>query len=254
MTANKALIAKHGDKLSKIAEDNKVNLEFEAAVCGGVPIVRSLKEGLIANSIQKIYGIFNGTSNFILSSMDKQNIEYKFALNKAKALGYAESNPISDLNGQDVASKLEILTSLCFNSYINNKEVHIEGINNIDQLDISNANLLGYKIKLIGISEFKDKKITQRVHPCLIKKNSYIAKIDGVLNAVIIEGKPAGQTVIQGEGAGPEATTSALISDISSIMRGNIKFPFVIPYNKRKSLKFEKINNKYFLLFKIRGH
>ena len=164
--------------------------------------------------------------------MDKQNIEYKFALNKAKALGYAESNPISDLNGQDVASKLEILTSLCFNSYINNKEVHIEGINNIDQLDISNANLLGYKIKLIGISEFKDKKITQRVHPCLIKKNSYIAKIDGVLNAVIIEGKPAGQTVIQGEGAAPEATTSALISDISSIMRGNIKFPFVIPYNK----------------------
>ena len=246
VTANKALIAKHGDKLSKIAEDNKVNLEFEAAVCGGVPIVRSLKEGLIANSIQKIYGIFNGTSNFILSSMDKQNIEYESALNKAKTLGYAESNPISDLNGQDVASKLEILTSLCFNSYINNKEVHIEGINNIDQLDISNANLLGYKIKLIGISEFKDKKITQRVHPCLIKKNSYIAKIDGVLNAVIIEGKPAGQTVIQGEGAGPEATTSALISDISSIMRGNIKFPFVIPYNKRKLLKFEKINNKYF--------
>lgn len=246
VTANKALIAKHGDKLSKIAEDNKVNLEFEAAVCGGVPIVRSLKEGLIANSIQKIYGIFNGTSNFILSSMDKQNIEYKFALNKAKALGYAESNPISDLNGQDVASKLEILTSLCFNSYINNKEVHIEGINNIDQLDISNANLLGYKIKLIGISEFKDKKITQRVHPCLIKKNSYIAKIDGVLNAVIIDGKPVGQSTIQGEGAGATATTSALVSDISSILRGNIKFPFSISSNLRKKLKFEKIDNRLF--------
>ncbi len=246
VTANKALIAKYGDQLSKISEINKVNLEFEAAVCGGVPIVRSLKEGLIANSIQKIYGIFNGTSNFILSSMDKKNISYKEALNNAKKLGYAEANPISDLNGQDVASKLKILTALSFNSYINNKSISVEGINLIDDIDISNANLLGYKIKLIGISENISNKIIQRVHPCLIKKDSYIAKIDGVLNAVIIEGKPAGKTVIQGEGAGPKATTSALISDLSSIMRGNIKFPFVIPYKKRKKLHFEKIYNKKF--------
>ena len=160
VTANKALIAKHGDKLAKIAEKNNVNLEFEAAVCGGVPIVKSLKEGLIANSINKIYGIFNGTSNFILTSMDKNNLEFKDALKKAQSLGYAESNPISDLNGDDVASKLKILTALSFNSYINNKDISVEGINKVDRIDINNANSLGYKIKLLGVSHLENKKVT----------------------------------------------------------------------------------------------
>ena len=246
ITANKALIAKYGDKLSKIAEKNKVNLEFEAAVCGGVPVVRSLKEGLIANSIEKIYGILNGTSNFILTSMEKNNIDFQDALNKAKKLGYAESNPISDLNGNDVADKLKILTSLSFNSYLNNKSIHIEGINNIDAIDIKNARILGYKIKLLGVSEMRNNKVIQRVHPALIKESSYIANIDGVLNAVIIEGKPVGESVIQGEGAGPEATTSALISDVSSILRGNIKFPFGISDKERKNIKFDEIKNKKF--------
>ena len=127
VTANKALIAKYGDKLAKIAEDNKVNLEFEAAVCGGVPIIRSLKEGLIANKINKVYGIFNGTSNYILSKMDQDNKSFEDVLFNAKKLGYAESNPKSDLNGEDVAAKLKILSSLCFNSFINNN-IHIEGI------------------------------------------------------------------------------------------------------------------------------
>ena len=246
VTANKALLAKHGDKLAKIAEKNNVNLEFEAAVCGGVPIIKSLKEGLIANSISKIYGVFNGTSNFILTSMDKNNINFKDALKKAQSLGYAESNPSSDLNGEDVASKLKILTALSFNSFINNKNISIEGISKIDHIDINNANLLGYKIKLLGVSEFKNKKIIQRVNPCLIKKKSYIANIDGVLNAVIIDGKPVGQTVIQGEGAGPEATTSALVSDILSILKGNRKLPFVISYKRRKNMQFQNINNEKF--------
>ena len=249
ITANKALIAKYGDKLSKIAEKNKVNLEFEAAVCGGVPVVRSLKEGLIANSIKKIYGILNGTSNFILTSMEKNNIDFQDALNKAKKLGYAESNPISDLNGNDVADKLKILTSLSFNSYLNNKSIHIEGINSIDAIDIKNAKILGYKIKLLGVSEMRNNKVIQRVHPALIKESSYIANIDGVLNAVIIEGKPVGESVIQGEGAGPEATTSALISDISSILRGNIKFPFGISDKERKKIKFDEIKNKKFSVY-----
>ncbi len=249
ITANKALIAKYGDKLSKIAEKNKVNLEFEAAVCGGVPVVRSLKEGLIANSIEKIYGILNGTSNFILTSMEKNNIDFQDALNKAKKLGYAESNPISDLNGNDVADKLKILTSLSFNSYLNNKSIHIEGINSIDAIDIKNAKILGYKIKLLGVSEMRNNKVIQRVHPALIKESSYIANIDGVLNAVIIEGKPVGESVIQGEGAGPEATTSALISDISSILRGNIKFPFGISDKERKKIKFDEIKNKKFSVY-----
>ena len=245
VTANKALIAKYGDVLSKIAEKNSVNLEFEAAVCGGVPIIRSIKEGLIANKISKIYGIFNGTSNYILSSMDKKNKDFKEVLNDAKKLGYAESNPSADLNGDDVASKLKILSSLCFNSFLNNN-IYVEGIKDIDKTDIDNANNLGYKIKLIGCAEFLNSRIYQRVHPTLIRQDSYVAGIDGVLNAVIIDGKPIGQSIIQGEGAGPAATTSALISDISSIMRGNIKFPFSISSAKRKKLKFDKIDERSF--------
>ncbi len=245
VTANKALIAKYGDKLSRIAEKNKVNFEFEASVCGGVPIIRSLKEGLIANKINKVFGIFNGTSNYILTSMDKENKDFNEVLNKAKILGYAESNPSSDLNGDDVSAKLKILSSLCFNSFLNNK-IHVEGINNIDKADIENANLLGYKIKLLGYAELIKGKIYQRVHPTLIKKTSYIASIDGVLNAVIINGDPVGTSIIQGEGAGPSATTSALVSDISSILRGNIKFPFSIANKERKKLIFKDISDRIF--------
>ena len=245
VTANKALIAKYGDQLSKIAEENNVNLEFEAAVCGGVPIIRSIKEGLIANKINRVYGIFNGTSNYILSTMDKENKNFSDVLTDAKKLGYAESNPLSDLNGDDVAAKLKILSSLCFNSFIDHN-IHVEGINFIDKLDIDNANKLGYKIKLLGVSEIINNRVYQRVHPTLIEKSSYIASIDGVLNAVIVDGKPVGQNVIQGEGAGPEATTSALISDISSILRGNIKFPFSISSRERKKLSYKDISERFF--------
>ncbi len=245
VTANKALIAKYGDQLSKIAEKNNVNLEFEAAVCGGVPIIRSLKEGLIANKINRVYGIFNGTSNYILSTMSNENKNFDDVLIDAKKLGYAETNPLSDLNGDDVAAKLKILSSLCFNSFIDHN-IHVEGINFVDKLDIDNANKLGYKIKLLGVSEIINNKIYQRVHPTLIKKSSYIASIDGVLNAVIVDGKPVGQNVIQGEGAGPEATTSALVSDISSILRGNIKFPFSISSKERKKLKYQNISERSF--------
>ncbi len=245
VTANKALIAKYGDELAKIAEKNRVNLEFEASVCGGVPIIRSLKEGLIANKITKIYGIFNGTSNYILSSMDKENKSFDEVLVNAQKFGYAESNPSADLNGEDVSSKLKILSSLCFNSFLNNN-IYVEGITKIDKVDIDNANNLGYKIKLLGFAELLNNKLYQRVHPTLIKKESYVASIDGVLNAVIVDGKPVGQSTIQGEGAGAAATTSALISDISSILRGNIKFPFSLSNNKRKKLRFEKIDQRLF--------
>ena len=245
VTANKALIAKYGDELAKIAEKNKVNLEFEASVCGGVPIIRSLKEGLIANKINKVFGIFNGTSNYILSSMDKDKKDFSTVLSKAKKLGYAESNPSSDINGDDVAAKLKILSSLCFNSFLNNN-IHVEGIKNIDREDIDYANKLGYKIKLLGYSEMIKNNIFQRVHPVLIKKSSYVAGIDGVLNAVIVEGTPVGKSIIQGEGAGPSATTSALVSDIASILRGNIKFPFSISNKERKKLKFKKISDRHF--------
>ncbi len=245
VTANKALIAKYGDQLSKIAEKNRVNLEFEASVCGGVPIIRSLKEGLIANKINRIYGIFNGTSNYILSCMDKKNKNFKDVLYDAKQLGYAESNPAADLNGDDVSAKLKILSSLCFNSFLNNN-INVEGIKDIDKEDINNANTLGYKIKLLGFAEKINNNIYQRVHPTLIKKSSYVASIDGVLNAVIVDASPVGQSIIQGEGAGPAATTSALISDISSILRGNVKFPFSISNKERKKLYFKDILDRSF--------
>jgi homoserine dehydrogenase len=248
VTANKALIAKYGDQLAKIAEKNKVNLEFEAAVCGGVPIIRSLKEGLIANKISKIYGIFNGTSNYILSTMEKQNNSFKEVLNNAKKLGYAEANPVADLNGSDVAAKLKILSSLCFNSFLNDN-IYIEGIKEIEKNDIEYAKKLGYKIKLLGYAELINNKIYQRVHPALIKKNSYVASIDGVLNAVIIDGIPVGRSTIHGEGAGPAATTSALVSDISSILRGNIKFPFSLSEKQRKKLVFNNISNRLFSVY-----
>ncbi len=245
VTANKALVAKYGDQLAMIAEKNKVNFEFEASVCGGVPIVRSLKEGLVANKISKIYGIFNGTSNYILSSMDKDNKNFQDVLSKAQKLGYAESNPSADLNGDDVSSKLKILSSLCFNSFLDNN-IYVEGIKEIDKVDIDNANQLGYKIKLLGFAELINNKIFQRVHPTLIKSDSYVASIDGVLNAVIIDGKPVGKSTIQGEGAGAAATTSALISDISSISRGNVKFPFSLSSKERKKMNFENIENRFF--------
>ena len=245
VTANKALISKYGDKLSKIAEKNKVNLEFEASVCGGVPIIRSIKEGLIANKINRIYGIFNGTSNYVLSSMDINKTSFIDTIKKAIKFGYAESNPASDINGDDVASKVKILSCLSFNSFIN-KNIHVEGIKNIDEEDINNSNKLGYKIKLMGFSEILNNKIYQRVHPTLVKKSSYIASVNGVLNAVIVDGKPIGKNIIQGDGAGPAATTSALVSDISSILRGNIKFPFTISNNKRKNFSSGSIGDLYF--------
>ena len=177
--------------------------------------------------------------------MDKDKTSFNDTLNRAIKLGYAESNPKSDLNGEDVASKVKILSCLAFNSFINSN-IHIEGIKNIDREDITNADKLGYKIKLLGFSEIKSNKLYQRVHPTLVNKNSYIASVDGVLNAVIIDGNPIGKNIIQGEGAGPSATTSALVSDISSIIRGNIKFPFGISNKKRKKYSSGKISELFF--------
>ena len=155
VTANKALISKHGDELARLAEKKKVNLEFEAAVAGGVPIIRVIKEGLITNKIHKVSGILNGTSNYILSKMFEKNMNFNDVLNDAKRLGYAESNPIADLNGDDAKSKIQILSSLAFNSLINRSKINVEGIKNVDQIDIKNAKILGYKIKHLAIAELR---------------------------------------------------------------------------------------------------
>ena len=224
ITPNKALISKHGNNLAKLAEKNNVNLEFEASVAGGIPILRSIKEGLATNKLSKVYGILNGTSNYILSEMENSEQNFADVLKKAQLLGYAEpGNPKLDLNGFDAFAKVRILSALAFNSKISNKKCLMEGIEKIDLKDIKIANQLDLRIKLLGISEIKNNQLFETVHPCLVSKKSYIGNVNGVMNAVILEGKPVGESVLQGEGAGPGATSSALMSDLLSILRGNIK-------------------------------
>ena len=243
VTANKALMSKYGDQLAYIAEKNKVNLEYEASVAAGVPIIRSIKEGLVGNKINKIYGILNGTTNYILSTMENSNKNFSDVLKAAQKLGFAESNPESDLNGSDAAAKIKILSSIAFNKSISKNKILTEGIENITLTDIEHAKNLGYKIKLLAISEIIDNKLMERVHPCLVLNNSYIANINGVLNAIIVDGNPIGKSVLQGEGAGPGPTSSALISDICSVLRGNVKYPFGISYTLRKNINTFNISN-----------
>ncbi len=244
ITPNKALIAKHGDYLSMLAEKNKVNLEFEASVAGGIPILRTIKEGLATNKITKVYGILNGTCNYILSEMETTKDTFSNVLKKAQSLGYAEpGNPKLDLNGYDAFAKIRILSSLSFNKKISKKKCLMEGIENIDYKDIDVTNQLNFRIKLLGITELINNKLFERVHPCLVKKDTYIGNVNGVMNAVIVNGNPVGESILQGEGAGPGATSSALMSDFLSILRGNIKYPFGLPNINRKSVNTYNINN-----------
>ena len=244
ITPNKALISKHGNNLAKLAEKNNVNLEFEASVAGGIPILRSIKEGLTTNKIFKIYGILNGTSNYILSEMETSNEIFFNVLKKAQKLGYAEpGNPKLDLNGFDAFAKVKILSALTFNCKVSNNKCLMEGIERIELKDIKIASQLDLRIKLLGISELKNNNVFETVHPCLVSKNSYIGNVSGVMNAVIIEGNPVGQSVLQGEGAGPGPTSSSLLSDLLSILRGNIKKPFGVAVSKLKSLKSYNVNN-----------
>ncbi len=256
ITPNKALIAKHGDYLAKLAELNKVNLEFEASVAGGIPILRTIKEGLATNKIKKVYGILNGTTNYILSEMENSNETFEKVLKKAQVLGYAEpGNPKLDLNGFDAFAKIRILSALSFNIKISKSKCIMEGIENIKLEDIKIANQLSLRIKLLGISEIINNQLFETVHPCLVSKNSYIGNVNGVMNAVITEGKPVGQSILQGEGAGPGPTSSSLLSDLLSILRGNIKPPFGISYNKRKSIKpfnNQNYSNSLYLRFEVK--
>jgi len=244
ITPNKALISKHGDYLSDLAEENNVNLEFEASVAGGIPILRAIKESLATNKISKVYGILNGTSNYILSEMRDSKDSFSNVLKKAQKLGYAEpGNSKLDLNGFDAFAKVRILSALAFNIKISKHKCLMEGIEKIELKDIEIANQLNLRIKLLGISEIINNQLFETVHPCLVSKNSYIGNVGGVMNAVILEGKPVGENILQGEGAGPGPTSSSLLSDLISILRGNVSKPFGIPNNKRKSIKFYNVNN-----------
>jgi len=255
ITPNKALIAKHGDHLAKLAEINNVNLEFEASVAGGIPILKTIKEGLATNQIKKVYGILNGTTNYILSEMENSNETFDKVLKKAQKLGYAEpGNPKFDLNGFDAFAKVRILSALAFNNKISKAKCIMEGIENIELKDIKIANQLNLRVKLLGISEIINNQLFETVHPCLVNKNTYIGNVNGVMNAVITHGKPVGETILQGEGAGPGPTSSSLLSDLLSILRGNIKYPFGLASNKRKSIKpfnYENYINSLYLRFEV---
>ena len=234
ITANKALIAKHGNKLIQSANKNKVRLLFEASVAGGIPIIKSLEQGLSANKIESLAGIINGTGNLILTEMKEKGRDFDDVLKEAQALGYAEADPTFDVEGIDAAHKLSILAAIAFGTELQFDKVFTKGISNITTEDIKYATELGYTIKHLGIAKRVGNGIELRVHPTLISNEQLIANVNGVMNAVIVHGKPIGETVLQGEGAGPGATSSALMSDLLSILRGNIKYPFGIPDSKRK--------------------
>jgi len=256
ITPNKTLIAKHGDYLAKLAEKNRVNLEFEAAVAGGIPIIKTIKEGLSTNKLNKVFGILNGTTNYILTEMEKTGENFDKVLSKAQKLGYAEpGNPKFDLNGFDAFAKVRILSALSFNNLISKKKCIMEGIENIDIKDIKIANQLNLRIKLLGISEIINGKLFETVHPCLVSKNTYIGNVNGVMNAVITHGKPVGESILQGEGAGPGPTSSSLLSDLSSILLGDVKNPFGIPFSKRKKVQVLNNNlytNSLYLRFEVK--
>ncbi|MEK9741691.1 MAG: homoserine dehydrogenase [Pelagibacteraceae bacterium] len=254
VTANKALIAKYGDQLSILAEKKSVNLLFEASVGGGIPIIQSIKQGLIANKIKHVYGILNGTTNFILTEMERTGASFREVLKIAQNKGYAEANPYADISGYDVASKISILSSICFGCKIINSKFLVEGISNIDLLDIKCAKNLGYKIKLLAISEIINNKIKQRVHPAFIPLNLDIANINGVTNAVVVDGDPIGRTIYEGAGAGKGPTSSSIISDIASIMVGNDDFSFGLSPSAKKTYKLFNFKNhvsKYYLRFLV---
>ena len=244
ITPNKALIAKHGDYLAALAEKNKVNLEFEASVAGGIPIIRTIKEGLATNMISKVFGVLNGTCNYILTEMESSKDTFQNVVKNAQRLGYAEQNPKYDLNGYDTLAKVRILSSISFNTKISKGKCLLKGIENIELKDIEIVNQLNLRIKLLGISEMINNQLFERVYPCLVSKNSYIGNVNGVMNAVILHGKPIGESILQGEGAGPGPTSSALMSDLLSILRGNIKYPFGIPsYLRKKVVEFNMEQN-----------
>jgi homoserine dehydrogenase len=220
VTANKALIAHHGMALAEIAEKNDVCLSFEAAVAGGIPIVKALRDGLAANKIERIYGIMNGTCNYILTNMTKSGQNFTDILNEAQALGYAETDPSFDVDGVDTAHKLAILASIAFGTEVDFDSIHIEGISQVSPIDIKLAERLGYGIKLLGVAKQTLNGIEQRVHPCMVPINSPINHVSGVFNGVVVDGDSVGTSIYEGRGAGAGPTASAVIADIIDIARG----------------------------------
>jgi homoserine dehydrogenase len=229
VTANKALLAKHGLDLARRAEANDVALSFEAAAAGGIPVIKTLREALHGNAVWRVYGILNGTCNYILSRMENEGLSFADCLSDAQRLGYAEADPTFDIEGFDTAHKLSILTSLAFATEIDSEAVYVEGISQIAPLDLKMADELGYRIKLLGVAERTKTGIEQRVHPTMVPKSSSIAQVMGVTNAVTIDADAVRELTLIGPGAGGDATASAVVADVADIASGTIRPPFGRP-------------------------
>jgi homoserine dehydrogenase len=229
VTANKALLARHGVALAALAEQHHVALNFEAAVAGGIPIIKTLREGLVGNSLERIYGILNGTCNYILTRMEREKLSFADCLKDAQRLGYAEADPTFDVEGHDTAQKLAILASLAFGTKVDPDAVYVEGISSITPDDLDAADELGYRIKLLGVAVATDQGIEQRVHPTMVPKDSAIAQVMGVTNAVTVDADAVHAITLVGPGAGGMATASAVVSDIGDIARGVRTPPFGRP-------------------------
>ncbi len=229
VTANKALLAKHGIALARVAEENSVALNFEAAVAGGIPVIKTLREALLPNEITRVYGILNGTCNYILTTMQEDGRSFSDVLAEAQAKGYAEADPTFDIGGFDTAHKLSLLTSLAFGTEVAFEDIDVEGIEAITQTDIEAADRLGYRIKLLGVAMATESGIEARVHPAMVPKHSAIAEVSGVTNCVAVDGDYTGNLLLVGPGAGAKPTAAAVAADILDIARGMRMPPFIQP-------------------------
>jgi len=236
VTANKAMIAHHGMELAEAAEAAGVALKFEAAVAGGIPVIKGLREGAAANRVSRIYGILNGTCNYILSTMERTGRDFAEVLKDAQDLGYAEADPAFDIEGVDAAHKLAILAAIAFGTRIDFGAMTISGIARIRPADIAQAAALGYVIRLIGLADCEDGGLFQRVQPCLVPREHPLAAVDGPTNAVVVEGNFAGRLLFQGAGAGDGPTASAVVADLIDIARGDAGLPFSVPVAAMEAL------------------
>ena len=255
VTANKALLAKHGVKLAQLAEKSGVALNYEAAVGAAIPVVKTLREGLTGNSIDRIYGILNGTCNYILTRMEQEKLSFAECLKQAQQLGYAEADPTFDVEGYDTAQKLSILASLAFGTKVDERAIYVEGISSIAAADLAAADELGYRVKLLGVAVKTPKGIEQRVHPTMVRKDSAIAQVMGVTNAVTIDAEGINPITLVGPGAGGAATASAVLSDIADVARGVRAAPFGRPTSRLKEVRkapMQRHEGGYYIRFQAR--
>ena len=250
VTANKALLAMHGTELAALAEKKGRILSFEAAVAGGSPIIKALREGLVGNRVRRLYGILNGTCNYILTTMRETGRDFDVVLAEAQAAGYAEADPSFDVDGIDAAHKLAVLTGAAFGARVNFPGVYVEGIRRVTSMDIRFAEELGFRIKLLGLARDTRYGIEQRVHPCMVSLEAPIAHIEGVFNAVVVDGDFVGTTMFQGRGAGQGPTASAVVADLVDVARGREMPAFVVPAERladKKAAPMDRHQGAYYV-------